>query len=71
MNLEEFKDFPSYMIKSGESPYTEVNNTYVRQTRLMVTGENMVAKSSMFTGTGLFDPNSVLDLSIRGNVPVG
>ena len=60
-----------FMLKSGDSPYTEVNNTYVRQTRLMVTGENMVAKSSMFTDNGLFDPNTVLDLSIRGNVPVG
>ena len=60
-----------FMLKSGESPYTEVNNTYVRQTRLMVTGENMVAKASMFTDNNLFDPNTVLDLSIRGNVPVG
>ena len=60
-----------FMLKSGDSPYTEVNNTYVRQTRLMVTGENMVAKSSMFTDNSLFDPNTVLDLSIRGNVPVG
>ena len=60
-----------FMIKSGETPYTEINNNYIRQTRLMVTGENMVAKSSMFTGNGLFDPNTVLELSVRGNVPVG
>ena len=60
-----------FMLKSGEAPYTEVNNTYVRQTRLMVTGENMVAKPSMFTDNGLFDPNTVLDLSLRGNVPTG
>lgn len=60
-----------YMLKSGDAPYTEVNNTYVRQTRLMVTGENMVAKPSMFTSTGVFDPNAILDLSIRGNVPTG
>lgn len=60
-----------YMIKSGDTPYTEINNTYVRQTRLMVTGENMVSKATMFTSSGLFDPNTVLDLSIRGNVPVG
>ena len=60
-----------YMIKSGDAPYTEINNTYIRQTRLMVTGENMVAKSTMFTNNGLFDPNTVLDLSVRGNVPVG
>ena len=37
----------------------------------MVTGENMVAKASMFTDTALFDPNGVLDLAVRGNVPVG
>lgn len=59
------------MLKSGDTPYTEVNNTYVRQTRLMVTGENLVAKPSMFTSTGVFDPNAILDLSIRGNVPTG
>lgn len=60
-----------FMIKNAETPYTEVNNSFVRQSRLMVTGENMVAKASMFTDTGLFDPNVVLDLAIRGNVPVG
>ena len=60
-----------FMIKNGDAPYTEVNNSFVRQTRLMVTGENMVAKASMFTDTALFDPNVVLDLAIRGNVPVG
>ena len=60
-----------FMLKSAEVPYTEVNNAFVRQSRLMVTGENMVAKASMFTDNGLFDPNTVLDLSIRGNVPIG
>jgi len=60
-----------FMIKSGDTPYTEVNTSYIRQTRLMVTGENMVSKASMFTDTGLFDPNAVLDLATRGNVPVG
>ena len=60
-----------FMIKSAEDPYTEVNNAFVRQSRLMVTGENMVAKASMFTDTALFDPNVVLDLAVRGNVPVG
>jgi len=60
-----------FMLKSGDAPYTEVNTSYIRQTRLMVTGENMVAKSSMFTDNGLFDPNTVLDLATRGNVPVG
>ena len=60
-----------FMIKNADAPYTEVNNTFVRQSRLMVTGENMVAKASMFTDNGLFDPNTVLDLATRGNVPVG
>ena len=60
-----------FMIKSSETPYTEINNAFVRQSRLMVTGENMVAKASMFTDSGLFDPNTVLDLATRGNVPTG
>jgi len=60
-----------FMIKSSETPYTEINNAFVRQSRLMVTGENMVAKASMFTDSGLFDPNTVLDLGTRGNVPTG
>ncbi len=60
-----------YMLSSAETPYTEINNTFIKQARLMVTGENMVSKSSMFTGNGLFDPNTVLDLATRGNVPVG
>ena len=60
-----------FLIKNADAPYTEVNNAFVRQSRLMVTGENMVAKASMFTDTALFDPNVVLELAIRGNVPVG
>lgn len=60
-----------FMLKNGDTPYTEINNTYVRQTRLMVTGENMVAKPGMFADNGLFDPNTVLDLATRGNVPTG
>lgn len=60
-----------FMIKSADTPYTEVNTNYVRQSRLMVTGENMVSKASMFTDYGLFEPNAVLDLATRGNVPTG
>ena len=56
-----------YFISNDVSPLTEVNDTYVRQNRLMVTGENMQHKSSMFTG--LFDTNAVLELSTRGTVP--
>ena len=60
------------MVKNADAPYTEVNNNFVRQSRLMVTGENMMWKGSMFTDNGLFDPNTVLDLTARGgSVPTG
>ena len=58
-----------YFISNDTTPLTEVNDTYVRQNRLMVTGENMQHKSSMFSG--LFDTNAVLELSTRGSVPTG
>ena len=58
-----------YFISNDATPYTEVNDTYVRQNRLMVTGENMQHKSSMFSG--LFDTNAVLELNTRGSVPTG
>lgn len=58
-----------YFISNDASPLTEVNDTYVRQNRLMVTGENMQHKSSQFTNLGLFDPNAILELSTRGSVP--
>ena len=58
-----------YFISNDASPLTEINDTYVRQNRLMVTGENMQHKSSMFTG--MFDTNAVLELSTRGSVPTG
>ncbi len=57
-----------YFIKSGTDPYAEVNPTFVRQTRLMVTGNTMAWKGSMFTDDGLFDPVTVLSPA-RGNVP--
>ena len=56
-------------IAHGNKPYAEVNTTYIRQNRLMVTGENMVHYSSQFTDLQLFNPNVVLDLTNRGNVP--
>ena len=56
-------------VSNGTSPWAEVNSTYIRQNRLMVTGQNMVWYSKQFTDLGLFDPNLVLDLQIRGNVP--
>lgn len=56
-------------VSNGTSPWAEVNSTYIRQNRLMVTGQNMVWYSKQFTDLGLFDPNVVLDLQLRGNVP--
>ncbi len=54
---------------NATSATTTVNQTYVRQNRLMVTGESMQWNPSWFTG--LFNPSAVLETSIRGNVPTG
>jgi len=58
-----------FMITNSDTPYAEVNNTYVRQSRLMVTGNTMAWKSAQFTNLGLFDPNVVLDMTNRKEVP--
>ena len=58
-----------FLITNGEQPYAEVNNTYVRQTRLMVTGNAMAWKSAQFTNLSLFDPNIILDMTNRKQVP--
>lgn len=58
-----------YLVTDAEQPYAEVNNTYVRQSRLMVTGNTMAWKSAQFTNLGLFDPNIVLDMVSRKQVP--
>ena len=55
-----------YFISNGESPMTQVNPTYVRQNRLMVTGETMQHYSSRFTG--LFDCAAILEVTVRGDV---
>ncbi len=55
-----------YFISNGDSPMTQVNSTYVRQNRLMVTGETMQHYSSRFTG--LFDSAAILEVNIRGNI---
>ena len=55
-----------YFISTGESPMTQVNPTYVRQNRLMVTGETMQHYSSRFTG--LFDCAAILEVNVRGDV---
>lgn len=57
------------MVTNSDTPYAEVNNTYVRQSRLMVTGNTMAWKSAQFTNLGLFDPNIVLDMTNRKQVP--
>ena len=55
-----------YFISNGDSPMTQVNSTYVRQNRLMVTGETMQHYSSRFTG--LFDCAAILEVNIRGDI---
>ena len=46
---------------------TEINITYVHQSRLMVTGNAMAWHNNLFTN--YFDCNVVLDVANRGNVP--
>ena len=58
-----FRYFVRHTVKE---PVTEVNTTYVRQSRLMVTGMNMFWYPERFTG--MFDTNLVLE-SVRGDVP--
>lgn len=60
-----------YFVAHGSEPYAEINTSYVRQNRLMVTGENMAWYSDYFTKDGIFDPAAVLDLATRGSVPKG
>ncbi len=55
-----------YFVKHGSDTYAEINNTYVRQTRLMVTGENMAWHSDMFSD--YFDCAPLMN-NLRGNVP--
>ena len=57
-----------FFVKHGSEPYAEINNTYVRQSRLMVTGENMAWNSNQFSD--LFDCAAILN-NQRGNVPKG
>ncbi len=57
-----------FFLNSGSSPRVDVNTTFIRQTRLMVTGEAMAWYSSQFSD--YFDCNVVLDLAARGSTPV-
>ncbi len=56
-----------FFLNSGSSPRVDVNTTFVRQTRLMVTGESMAWYASQFSN--YFDCNVVLDLASRGSTP--
>ncbi len=56
-----------YFVSNGNQPWAEVNATYVRQNRLMVTGQNMQHYKDQFNG--IFDCAAVLDVNTRGNVP--
>ena len=56
-----------FFLNSGSSPRVDVNTTFVRQTRLMVTGESMAWYASQFSS--YFDSNVVLDLTSRGGMP--
>lgn len=56
-----------YFLNSGSSPRVDINKTFVRQTRLMVTGETLAWYSSQFTS--YFDSNVVLDLTTRSGMP--
>ena len=58
-----------FFVAHGSKPSAQVNTTYVRQNRLMVTGENMQWYSSQFTDLNLFNPNSVLDMTSRVSIP--
>lgn len=56
-----------YFVDDGEKPSVTINTSYVRQTRLMVTGMNMQWHPTWFTQ--YFDCNAVLDTAVRGSVP--
>lgn len=62
-----YKSGIRYFLNSSSSPRVDINKTFVRQTRLMVTGETLAWYSSQFTS--YFDSNVVLDLTTRGGMP--
>lgn len=57
-----------FFLNNGSSPRVDVNTTFVRQTRLMVTGETMAWYANQFAS--YFDSNVVLDVASRGSTPV-
>ena len=52
---------------NGNEPKTEVNISNVRHSRLMVTGNSIAWHAAQFNS--YFDPNVVLDISNRKEVP--
>ena len=55
-----------YFISNGNTPSADVNSSYVRMKRIMVTGQYMAHTAGMYNN--YFDAKSVLN-SLRGNVP--
>lgn len=56
-----------YFVTNGENPSTDVKENFVRQSRLMVTGNAMGWYSSRFAK--YFDANKVLDMTSRKSIP--
>ena len=55
-----------YFVSSDTKPWATVENTYVRQNRLMVTGRTMQHFPDQFNG--LFDCAAILNVNLRGNI---
>lgn len=56
-----------FFIANGQEPKMEINISNVRQSRLMVTGNSIAWHAAQFSS--YFDPNVVLDISTRKEVP--
>ena len=56
-----------FFVANGNEPKTEVNISNVRHSRLMVTGNSIAWHAAQFSS--YFDPNVVLDISTRKEVP--
>lgn len=56
-----------FFVGNSTTPSADVNNTFVRQSRLMVTGNGLGWQKSVFAT--YFDCDAVVDLASRGNIP--
>ena len=56
-----------YFVANATQPWAEINTNYVRQKRLMVTGNSMQWYPNQFNG--MFDCAAILDVNTRGSVP--